>query len=546
MPYIDSRDHYTLRMQEVTWATMRRAYYGGYPYTDNELELYESSTWQNLMNPTEEENDWPAYYDNLARIIIENTVNDILPSESSIAIEGIDKLDGDTADFYRALFNFGTGYEHLPQSFISWAKKVLSDVAQPGNGLIFLRLMPETETEPARIQWDYYPMEAWCAEQTAKNLDPEFYRIEYKYDVVSGDNERVTYWHRVDIYRDHIVRYYDEPALINNFNTDIPQGQKFTTSDTFATLLPPNMTVMQPDPVADAAEREIMKQLSGWVCIPLIWDRRHPNDLKGCSPLRINRLQGIDQVNRLETEWSDAAVEHGNPQEYAVDLELPGEEGGERDETTANDFTRRDIMSVVSNGQTTQRGEMTYSNNIPTSLLHKEPLDSLRLAVFEGDPNFTINPETIGRFGELSGFANGLLNKNHDSKVRNLRDDLVYNGLMLALRRAMEMLKAVDQLPSGINTDAKLSVKLSGRDFSPDEELKMATTLSMMVKLNLPDEDIMAYAHKFMDIGNETEFVKSIQEYKKMAQEALLMAKQAHEANPAPGNNSPGTDNKLK
>jgi hypothetical protein len=67
-----------------------------------------------------------------------------------------------------------------------------------------------------------------------------------------------------------------------------------------------------------------------------------------------------------------------------------------------------------------------------------------------------------------------------------------------------------------------------------------------MVKLGLPEEDIMAYAQKFMDIADETKFIAALVEYRARAQEALDAAKEAHDANPAPEASASGTDNRLK
>jgi len=551
MPYIDSRDFYELKQQKVTYASVRRAYYGGYPYKDNPFEQYLKQYWATVLSPTEEEKDWPQYYDNLARIIIENTVNDILPSESSLRIRGMDKIEdaNKQRDFYRQLFCLPPGYKRTPAGFISWAKKTLIDVAQTGNGLIFLRLIPAEGREPIRVKWDYYAMEAWQAEEVEKGADPAFYRIEYKYDIISSDNKRTTYWHRVDIYRDYIVRYHDTAALINNFDNDIPQGGRITTADTFAGILPPRMSVMQPDETTDRAERDIMAQLGGWVCIPLVWDRKDPADLEGVSALRINRLATIDQVNRLETEWSDAAVQHGNPQEYAVDLELPGEEGGEKDETTRDDFSSRDIMVVESNGNSTQRGTMMYPDNLPKDLLHGAPMESLRRAVFEGAANMGLNPESIGRFGQMSSYGYGLINRSQEDRVKNLREDLIASGILDALERALEMLDAVGQLPASIRDETEPTIRMAGRSLSPDEELKMMTSLAEMYKLSFPEETILAYARKFIDIDDDEVFLKSIKDYYERAAEVLEAAKAAHEANPTPqnqGGKTPGKDNKLK
>lgn len=551
MPYIDSRDFYELKQQKVTQAAVRRAYYGGFPYRDNPFEQYQAQYWASLMSPTEEVNDWPQYYDNLARIIIENTVNDILPSESSLRIKGMDKIEDANRqrDFYRQLFCLPPGYKRTPAGFISWAKKTLIDVAQTGNGLIFLRLIPANDNEPIRIKWDYYAMEAWQAEEVEKGAAPEFYRIEYKYDTVEADNKRTTRWHRVDIYRDHIVRYHDTAALINNFDNDIPQGGRISTADTFAGILPPRMSVQQPDPTMDSIERGIMAQLGGWVCIPLVWDRKDPADLEGVSALRINRLATIDQVNRLETGWSDAAMDHGNPQEYALDLDLPGEEGGERDETTRNDYFGRDVIIAQSSGSMTQRGTVMYPDNMPSQLLHEAPMESLRRAVFEGAANMGLNPESIGRFGQMSSYGYGLINRSQEDRVKNLREDLISSGILDALERALEMLDAVGQLPASIQGDDEPTIRMAGRSLSPDEELKMMTSLAEMYKLSFPEETILAYARKFIDIDDDETFLKSIKDYYERAQEVLEAAKAAHEPNPSPqnqGSKTPGKDNKLK
>jgi hypothetical protein len=548
--YIDSRPHYELRQKQVTWAALRRAYYEGFPYNDNPLRRYVSYFWETLMAPTDRKTRRPRYYDNVARTIIENTVNDILPSESAVRITGTDDMTAaELQKLHAALFNFGPGYEQGPGGFLAWAKRCLTDTAQTQSGLIFLRLMPPIGSRGTWIAWHYYPFEAWTAEQDEVSADPLFYRIEYKYDKV--DNEkRTTFWHRVDIWRDHLVRYMDTPALVNNFDNDVPQGAMLFTTDSFASILPPKMTMLEDPNGRDNVERSILTALSGWVCVPLIWDRVDVSELEGASALRTNRLQAIDEVNRLITEWADAAIQHGNPDLVAIDLDVPGDEAIEQGQAVTDKFGAADIMQTISTGMFP--GKMVYPDNMPTSLLHKAPLDSLRQAVFEGDPNFSIDPATIGRFGELSGFASGQLNRNHDSKIKALRDDLLTGGLLVALRRAMELLDAVGELPDGVDPEARLTVKLAGRNFSPQEELQMASTFAALQDRGVPAEDLLAYARKFLDIHDESEFLAGLAEYKTVTEKLRQLTQVAKQTKPtaakqtAAGDNQPGVDNRLK
>jgi hypothetical protein len=315
------------------------------------------------------------------------------------------------------------------------------------------------------------------------------------------------------------------------------------------------MSAQEPDPEIDAVERMVLGKLSSWICVPLIWDRRAPEDIRGVSPLRVNRLQAIDQVNRLEPEGGDAAVQHGNPPLAAVDLDLPTEEGGEDAENTRDDFARADIMSTVSSGQTTQRGTLLYPENLPRELMHEKPLDSLRRATFEGAVSFGLNPENIGRFGNMSSFGFGLLNRTQDSLVKDLRDDLLVSGLLVALQRAMEILDAIGELPSGIDPNEQPAIKISGREKSADEEQKMATVFASMQDRNVPPEDLAAYANRFLNINDMDTFIKALDEYAARQQEMVELAREAHEANISASDQQPGgkkqdseagKDNKLK
>jgi hypothetical protein len=546
--YVDTRQHYELRQALITQATMRRAYYGGYPYSDNTLEHYQKDIWKNLMHPTEiREEDWPVYFDNIARILIDNTVNDILPSESMLQIKGVESMEEPARrEFYRQLFNFGPAYDQTPAAFISFAKKCLIDVAQPGNGLLFLQLLP-TGDKP-HIGWQYYPMEGWTVEQHSRGVDPLFYRIEYKY--VETDREQSsTYWHRLDIYRDHLVRYADEPALVQEGTGSGYTPTALLPSDTFSGLLPPNMSVLTADDAVEVAEREIMSKLNGWICVPLIWERRDPTDLRGISALRTNQLQSIDQSNRLLTRWGDAAVKHGDPDLMALDIDMNVDDDGDAQQQGETPQSHTDILRGASTGA--MQSKFGYPDNLPKELLHKSPMSAIRQSTFEGAPNLTIDAETMATFKDLSGFASGQLNKNHDSRVRQLRDDLVVGGILTALRRALEMLDAAGALPAGIKVDTDISIRVSGRSFSPDEEQKMMGAFGAMQDRGFPPEVLASYAQRFLDIENSDDFVGALKTYEEDHRKMVELAQQTKTEKPTPAKDAPaagddGTDNKLK
>jgi pheromone shutdown protein TraB len=104
-------------------------------------------------------------------------------------------------------------------------------------------------------------------------------------------------------------------------------------------------------------------------------------------------------------------------------------------------------------------------------------------------------------------------------------------------------------LPAAIDRETEPTIRMAGRSLSPDEELKMMTSLAEMYKLSFPEETILSYARKFIDIDDDEAFIESIKDYQERAQEVLEAAKAAHEANPSPqnqGGKTPGKDNKLK
>jgi hypothetical protein len=532
--YVNTRKHYELRQNQITEAILRRAYFEGHPYTDDPVTHYFADTWTDLMTP-DRPSRTPIYYDNIARILIENTVSDILPSESVLRIPGTEEMeDKQRKQFFEQLFNLGPGYERSPSGFLSWCGKVLKDTAQPGDSLIFNRLVPG---KSPRVEWNFYPMEAWTVEEGVDSIEPLFYRIEYRYDKVEGESVLIL-WHRLDIWRDRLIRYHDTPALWQAADTTFSDPRFLRPgADSNTSLMPPQMSVME-SPEYEA-ENAVLRELDDWVCTPLLWDRGDPRANRGTSSLRKNRLQGIDQVNRELSEWADAAIQHGNPDLFAIDLRTAEDEEERKD---IGEGRKTDIISGSSDGL--QQGKISYPDNLPTQLLHEKALDALRQAVFEGTPNFSINPENITRFGELSGFATGQLNKQHDAKVKQLRDDLVRDGLLVALKRALKLLKISGSLPDGVEPDAEITIKLSSRQFSPAEEQQMSTVFSSLQDRGIPADDLLAYASKFLDVKDENEFREALEEYKSMKEEMFEITKIAKEQKPSPANESPSQSDK--
>jgi len=148
-----------------------------------------------------------------------------------------------------------------------------------------------------------------------------------------------------------------------------------------------------------------------------------------------------------------------------------------------------------------------------------------------------------------------LLNRTQDSLVKDLRDDLLVSGLLVALQRAMEILDAIGDLPAGIDPNVQPVIKISGREKSADEEQKMATVFASLQDRSLPPEDLAAYANRFLNITDMDTFITALNEYADRQKEVVEMAREAHEANISASDEQPGgkksdseagTDNKLK
>lgn len=483
MAYLDTREYYKRRKKQVEWLLLQRAYFMGHPYGPGPIDSFDySRLWEGLLSPTDD--DPPVYLDNIAKLIIETNVADVLPQGTRLSLSTTPEEETLT-QLYSLLMNFGPGYPSGIEGFFEWVESILLDIAQTGDGLILVRYLPRNGKQAGRIRFNYYPAECWDAEIDPDSDEVKFYRIEYKYK----DSDGELYWRRFDVHRDHITRYRDSKALWQPDNGMPPPAIEPVALDGIGGFMPPPMDTLRRGVIQETAENSLLAELGEWVAIPLIWRRTSQESHRGDPELMTNELAAIDDVNRLLTRWKEAAINVGDPSLMALDLALPREPGDEGAELSRADLGPGAVLSCVSLDE--RSGKLTYPENLPTTFPHSEVLERIRSATFGNTPNIGLDPGKISRFGELSGFASMLLKYNHTQKVGQRRRRVLNNGILRALETGMQLLQLRGLLPEGISSNTSMKLEYGGPLMSPDEKLKQVTMISMLLKMGVPASEVV-------------------------------------------------------
>ena len=178
MAYLDTREYYQRRKKQVEWLLLQRAYFMGHPYGPGPVDNFDySRLWEGLLSPTDD--DAPVYLDNIAKLIIETNVADVLPQGTRLSLSNTPEEET-LRELYVRLLNFGPGYPSGIEGFFEWVESILLDIAQTGDGLILVRYLPGNGKHSGRIRFNYYPAECWDVEIDPDSDEVEFYRIEYK------------------------------------------------------------------------------------------------------------------------------------------------------------------------------------------------------------------------------------------------------------------------------------------------------------------------------------------------------------------------------
>lgn len=426
-----------------------------------------------------------------------------MPTGSRLIYEGLDeeageKGEGDTGagkgqdlrvkELNRRLFNFGPNYAPGIEGYFEFQDVMLTDNGQVGDGMLLPTLSGDGEK---RIIWRYYPFEMWDQEMREDGEDVDFYRVEFKY--VSRQGEDV--WRRFDVKKDEIVRYYDErlPGLnVTSLATGHRDPIYANPSLAASGLFSPPMVQKEQQPLQKIAEKMLMGGLGEWLPTILRWKRGDNQASRGEPELSLSELSAIDDINRLLTQWKDAAAGSGNPALFTIDLNLPTEPGADGMDRTIQHVEPGDFLNCHSSGEE-GKGRPMFPDNIPTQFPHGEVLDYFRQAVLGDTPNFGLDPTKISRFGELSGFAAKVLRGSYDKAIHKARQRLLTNGMLLALKKGIALLGSVNALPEGITADMiEPKIEFAAPEYSPDEMLKLITCVQMVRSMRGPVEDQVA------------------------------------------------------
>jgi hypothetical protein len=561
MPYIDSPEYYEHRKTATEMALLRRAYYDGHPYADDKASGYKNDLWVSLLGPTDEYENFPSYPDNVVKTLINLHANSIPPTQTRLVAGELE--DSARDELYDKLFYFGNQYGTGLIGFMDWLNQVLIETAKVGDGLLVMRALDDP-THPLR--WHYYPAECWGVEMTADADDVLFYRIEYKYKAmreIEGVDRPWEYWRRIDIYRDHIVRYIDTPVPLYLDDGRTPPAR--TAVDTLTGSLmrpgteaarrdnlisggwmPPEMPILEVDLLAEGLERSAMANFGDWIAIPLLWEYGDVEADRGQSELSVSRLQATDDVNRLFTRWKNAVIGAGEPPLAAIDLELPQEGGDEPRELTTSDVGPGAILTASSTGD--RAGRMMYPENQPTQFPHKEALERLREAVFEGAPHMGLAPDQLQSYRDITGFMAIQLNYQFDQRINRLRARLIENGIFRAMHNGIRLLVQQGKLPDSMK-DVVFHFEYGGPRYSPDEMLKLVTMIGMLQDRNIPAPEISALLQMVFDPVDKKALEAALEEYANnkdlmsQIQQTVLKAKANPASKPA---DTAGVDKKAR
>ncbi len=487
--YLDSRAYAIRRWREVQWDMLQRAYYEGFPYGLDPIDPSNDVgrlLWYPLMKPSETEpEEFPIPIADIHRELINAIVDDILPEDSKLQV-GL-AAEKESGALFDLILNFNYNYPSGEKGWLDWAHTALVDAAVTGDALLLNRFLPEK----GLVRQHFIPKEHWDREFDPSTEEILFYRIEYRW----VDAAAKEWWRRYDIWRDHIVNYKDKetgayyinsvriPAEHNVYVPGMGMGAN-------AYLAGP-MDVDNETPVDEASQ--IAMQLFGeFICTPLIWQRTsHAHD-RGSAEMTLPRLTQLDQYNRTFQGMTEAAIEHGQPMLYALDVQLPEEEGSPNESDQPHKRRSRTGLLDIKSTENSPGAGIKYAAGGPAELLHGGPLDTLRESIFGSTPALGLDPTKISRFGQMSAFARDTLWGPYNQKIGGMRRRLLDCGLLRSLQVAAAMLKQRGLLPTGIDADAiEFKVEYSQAKQSPAESVETMTAIGQALKAGVPAEELV-------------------------------------------------------
>lgn len=548
--WLDTNSYRPRRKLAIDFSLLCRAYYEGHPYGVSKFYNIGPIRWNLLENLDEmsENKKGDAIYTgpehqyeyNIARLRIDQMTKSILPHQSQLIIEGIgDDEDGEKAkEYIRTVINPGSKYPATLTGIKQWMRAVLLDAAIVGDRLGIPRFMPRTpRRDKPFILLTTFPSADWDAELDEETNEPEFYRIEHRR--FGGDDKE--YWHRFDIFKDHIQRYQPQIAA--------------TSGQPAWDLLYPglmNWDKAQPfyfssdmKPIAETPESRLeadeLGRMSEIIATPIRYSDRNIDSFRGMPEVLIDDMRAIDKANRHLSIWAKAVEETNFPAMIVWDAIFPKRpDGTAATEVNLRAGSQHQMSSVYEN----QPGRAEYPKNIPTEFAFADYLDQIATIAFGTIPNRGLKPEDVRAFSQMSGFAYQIMCKPMADRVQEFRENAIDNGILPLFRKAHEMAKIKEILPKWA-ADVEFSMTYGKEPVSADETLKqMLVCQTGFSNLNLPASVIVPNLP--LKIENEQEVIDAMEEARA---NALAMDQAITEAKlnpPTEPKDAAGVDNNAR
>jgi hypothetical protein len=524
--WLDSDNYRPRRKLAIDFSLLCRAYYEGYPYNASKFNNIGQTRWNLLENLSEMSRDKKGEYTysgpehqyeyNIAKLRVDQMVNSILPHQAQIIIEGIvDDDDGaKVKEYIRTVINPGSKYPATLNGLKQWMRAVILDAAQVGDRLAIPRFIPRTAQRQPFVLLTTFSSADWDAELDEETNEPDFYRLEFKR---FGDDGKA-YWHRFDIFKDHIQRY--EPQRVS------VEGQP-----AWDLLYPglmdwdkalPHYFSSNLKPVAETAETRVeavdLGKMSETIATPIRYGDRGIDSFRGIPEVLIADMRAIDKANRHLSIWARAVEDTNFPAMIIWDAVFPKLPDGTA-QTNIN--LRAGSQHQLSSAFDTQPGRAEFPDNVPTEFAFAAYLDQIATIAFGSIPNRGLKPEDVRSFSQMSGFAHQIIAKPMDDRVKDFRTNSIDNGILPLFRKAHEMAQIKGILPSFA---AKVEFKMTyGKEpVSADEALKqMLVCQTGLSNLKLPPRVIVPNLP--FQIDDEQEVIDAMEQ----AQEDALAMTQA-------------------
>lgn len=545
--YIDTTRSYRRRQAAIKYRLVLRAYYDGYPYTQNPEDPEETTgTWRQellgggpyVQDDRPDRADGIDYLSNLARAKIDNIIAGILPEDTRLTLKVPSTEGGGPAEvpepvreeLFRRLLYFGRRFDtgNPETDFFAWLDQVLVDVAKAGDGLVQVGSTEAAEEEPGRIKFTYYNYETWAPELN-KHDEPVFYRVEWKYVDIDGTEK----WYRRDYFPDRKVVYRDAPVDVAKQTDASPAARQTTALDATAALMPRKMII---ETVTD--EDGVLSDLRDFCVVEVIWKAADIGEYRGRPEITIEDLPAIDADNQVLNSHVAGTMYSGNPPLNFIDLEMPKGEDGKTRLVSAAEYAAGACNNLYSSTEEHQ-GKAAYPENLPVALPHAETRKEVKATMMGAVPDIRPDIDGMKELSRLSGYAYQTILKPFNKIITKHRQYTI-GKVLKALRLGIKLLRIHGWLPAGLPEGVDIDISYGKSTLTEDELLKQATRIVAYWKMGVPAEVLVQLIPLPPELVLQT--IRAVTERQDLEEESLLADIEQALAPEVPD----GTDNKLK